>query len=382
MAGGVGGVIEVDGHDHKRIDGVETRVSAQPAPDSKAGLVFSRYMSGTDELAPAPDRAVPVPFAEHILGALLTAPGRNGSEGPGQVAADVIRLLLDHGADEAVRALLSPGPGAGAEFQVVTAPAASGWPTRQVLHPGSDVKAAIEALIPHDEAELVSIEDGARRTVMRVKGGRLAFVFPEGGPAEAPGSVLPGLDELSDAMKAAMADVVVELDVGAISEAVRQAVADLPAPADPAGLAEVVERAVAERFDPAAIHRAVKESIAEGFAAWDPDEIARRVGREVRDAIAPVLHPAPPAPAPEAFHVADATLIAAAERLHIQQEAFDDRVRAASRSLEALADELAARDRTAAELTDQIARSVESGINRLANRIDLLRQTMERRSDT
>jgi hypothetical protein len=66
----------------------------------------------------------------------------------------------------------------------------------------------------------------------------------------------------------------------------------------------------------------------------------------------------------------EAAARAAAAQFELQMEAFNDRVRSASRSLEALADELASRDRTAAAFTDQLGRTVQGSVERLIRRLD------------
>nr|MDQ2754112.1 hypothetical protein [Actinomycetota bacterium] len=100
----------------------------------------------------------------------------------------------------------------------------------------------------------------------------------------------------------------------------------------------------------------------------DAEAVAAAVSAELQPLLESLAAPMPAEG--DGTWVAQATLMSAAEQLHLHLEAFGDRVRAGSRSLEALADELNARERTASGYADRLAQSITANMERLGRRLE------------
>jgi hypothetical protein len=144
------------------------------------------------------------------------------------------------------------------------------------------------------------------------------------GPDEAPAAAAAAPEATDrDALRAALADMAVEVDMKAIE---------------------------------AAVKRSLRATLVELSAQQPPDDketVADLIANRVAELIA-------------------TSLMAAADSLQLQLEAFNDRIRASSHSLEALADELSARQRSASDMNDQLVKRLESRLDRINRRIDAL----------
>ncbi|MHB1534546.1 MAG: hypothetical protein ACYC1D_08045 [Acidimicrobiales bacterium] len=197
-------------------------------------------------------------------------------------------------------------------------------------------------------------------------------------------------ESVSQAVREALGDVTVEVDLGALEEVVSSALQRAIEEATTLAERTATPRALpaAAEPDPSARLERLLPELTERVAAVVDDRLqavpSRDSGteaptaRQIADLIAAQLRATRPAPQREMATtgdspggwVAQATLVAAAEQLHLQFETFNDRVRSSSRSLEALADELTARERAAATYTDRLAQSLNAGMDRLGRRVD------------
>ncbi|HWG73243.1 MAG TPA: hypothetical protein VG184_04210 [Acidimicrobiales bacterium] len=100
-----------------------------------------------------------------------------------------------------------------------------------------------------------------------------------------------------------------------------------------------------------------------------PGATAEAVGEQVRQLLGPALRAVGERRIDD-DRLARATLAAAAAELHLHLEAVTDRLRSGTRSLEALADELSARERTASHHVDRVAQRIELSLERLGRRVD------------
>jgi hypothetical protein len=292
-------------------------------------------------------------FANRILLAAFRAPEAR-TPMAARTIAGLVGLLAAEGADREVAGLLAPVPWGEATFDVLgesapipaaTESAANGHAPEPVTRHGLEVGRALReasklASAAPGRVTVVSVgPDGVRRIALdRDPSEPFRFVYPEAhtfqgasaavrtalerwealgsepGPAvertPPPPAVTPA--DLSDAVREALGDVMVEVDMVA------------------------VEQMVTEALRSALSDNAAGQARTEGPSGW----------------------------------AGQAALVAAADQFHVVLESFNDRVRAGSRSLQSLADELAAQDRTAAAYTDQLAKSVQTSIDRLSRRID------------
>jgi polyhydroxyalkanoate synthesis regulator phasin len=187
------------------------------------------------------------------------------------------------------------------------------------------------------------------------------------------------ISTVANAIKEALGDILQKVELTA-SEAILSTQAEVASQSD---VLQVVNRIEALRTDLAdlanreamasfetLVRDALGTILSEVAGTSDrlhPDDIARRVST----LLTPVLERrSTESDSVSGGWVAQATLISAADQLHVQLEAFNDRIRAGSRSLESLADELASRERTAGEMTDQLASSVDASMARLAARLE------------
>ncbi|HET9691732.1 MAG TPA: hypothetical protein VFP61_11305 [Acidimicrobiales bacterium] len=171
------------------------------------------------------------------------------------------------------------------------------------------------------------------------------------GSAPAPA---PDVDLLVTAVRAALAEVALEIDLGAVdaavTEAVERAVGDrLPAVAPPSTPPTPVSLDVdrladllTERLPPVQVDPELVDALVDALAA-------SRAGAD-----------APTVTALESVR----------EQLQLQLEAFADRVAAGTRALTAAGEELAERARRADEHTDRLAEGVNAGFDRLGRQVE------------
>jgi hypothetical protein len=180
------------------------------------------------------------------------------------------------------------------------------------------------------------------------------------------------------------------LDLSAIehlvSNALRDAIAVIPAPAHPidiGAIEQVVDNALSDvtvAVDMGAVERVVADALRHAItttraqqpdAAIDTAAIERIVADALHHAITTTRAREPAVVNdPPGGWVTHAALIGAADQFHLLLEAFNDRVRSGIKSLEALADELAARERSAAAFTDELGKSIDASMERLGRHID------------
>ena len=311
----------------------------------------------------------------------MRAPGASSAPLAGRAVAGLIGVLTAEGADVPVTRFLAPQPAGRASFDVLSYPASeaqpdggTSMPAPPVARVGLGVEAALQEAVRLAEHELSRVQvvsvapGGLRRLVLeRPEAGAFEFVFPdedafEGDEAardaavanwrrlfsEKPGARAAAPQEgLGEALREALADLTLELDFAAIETAVASAVrASLPVGVQSDASGELA-----------------------GEDAGDDGDLADRVAARITDALEarPLL---PTSDLVPGGWVAQATLLSAADQLQIQIESFNDRIRAGSRTLEALADELTSRERAAAHYTEHLARSVDASLSRVAHRIE------------
>jgi hypothetical protein len=320
----------------------------------------------------------PEHFANHILVAALTGPG---SDSPlaARTTAALIALLAAEGADQAVTWMLSPLPGQPASFDVVTASSAGHDPIVASGKPAESglVLAGLDALTALQEAAklvgagpgrvtMVSVsEDGLRRTCMeRDANDPLRFVFPHrsafDGPGYAAAEATARWRDLSESAEAT-ASVMDQPVAAGLAPGDDQPVAAGLAPADDPETGT----------DAATLAEAVRDALADVMVEVDMAAVEQMVS----DALRAVLASAEPRgglvdSGSSAGWTGHAALVAAADQFHVVLESFNDRIRSGTRSLQGLADELAARERMTAAYTEQLGRSINASIERLARHLD------------
>ena len=340
-------------------------------------------------------------FAAHVLVAALRAPGATSSATAARTIAGLIGLLAAEGADEEVAAILAPRPEGNATFDVNAVGASVGpgpgdGGTANSFPPdltGLDIGRALReaSRLAQGQAELISVvavgPDGVRRRVLEREGGApFRFLFPEddsfdGNPEGcatavdswrhflgAPSPIPPGSQAGGEARL-----------TGAPASPTARVVATVPLagggdPGRPPVASEDLERASglpAATLDTEALTDTVRDALSDITVEVDMGAIEQVVDGALRAALATTRVPEAPAPQePPGGWVTHAALVGAAEELHVLMEAFNDRIRSGSRSLEVLADELSSRDRTAAAFTDALSRSINASIDRMLRHID------------
>ena len=315
-------------------------------------------------------------FAEHVLWAALRAPDAT-TPLAARTIAGILGLLSAEGADDVVASVLAPVPGGRATFEVAT-----GTPPADPSEMNStngqhllmddplthmDVARALRECSRLANAGPGRITmtavgpDGLRRTVLeRDPAEPFHFVYPEP-------SAFRGLEPaVADAVQRWSLDLAVQpapmpapsssvtLDLvggGAVAE---------PAPGTPAAAPPVNSQVLAE---------AVRDALADVMVEVDMVAVEQMVSDALRTALDSVEEIEPEEEPPTGWP-GQAALIAATEQFEVVLESFNDRVRAGSRSLQSLADELAAQERVTALYTEQLAKSVHASIERLSRHID------------
>ena len=120
-----------------------------------------------------------------------------------------------------------------------------------------------------------------------------------------------------------------------------------------------------------ALAEAVRDALADVMVEVDMVAVEQMVSDALRTALSAVDPRQAQAGAESpAGWAGQAALVAAADQFHVVLESFNDRIRAGSRSLQSLADELAAQERVTSLYTDQLAKSLHTSIERLTRHID------------
>jgi hypothetical protein len=336
-------------------------------------------------------RGSPV-FAATVLLAALRAPGASSSAAAARTIAGLIGLLAAEGADEEVAAILAPRPEGTATFDVnavgasVGAGPGDGGGTANSFPPeliGLDIGRALReaSRLAQGHAELISVvavgPDGVRRRVLERKGGApFRFLFPNDDTFDGnPDGCAAAVDSWRHFLGGPSPIPSASDDTGD-----RQLT---PAHPGPIGLVDHVLRAPAsDRLEPApglpavaldteALTETIRDALSDITVEVDMGAIEHVVDGALRAALATSRVREAPAPQePPGGWVTHAALVGAAEELHVLMEAFNDRIRSGSRSLEVLADELSSRDRTAAAFTDALSRSINASIDRMLRHID------------
>jgi hypothetical protein len=288
-------------------------------------------------------------FADHVLLSALRSPVAATSPLAWRLIGGMIELLASEGADVPLTRFLAPEPGADATFEVIVSgrrqsndPAPALAPPRPGLTIAAAIREAAKRSLPdqHDVVVVSVAPGGLRRTVLvRSSAGALTFVYPD------PGAFQGRPDDCRAALER------------------WQRLATRPTPGSRSALPVPIEEARGT---------SVREAVAEALSDLTIELDTEFIGAAVRDALADQF-PVPATQLPDvtsAGFVAQAAMLAASDHLQIQLESFNDRVRAGSRALESLADELSSRERTATAVSDQLARSVEASVSRLAHRVE------------
>jgi hypothetical protein len=182
--------------------------------------------------------------------------------------------------------------------------------------------------------------------------------------------------DVADAVRVALSEVALEVDLGAIDVAVADAVTQSLGGRE-AGEREradqLVERLVeALRPGPIDVVR-LADLIGERMPAaatpvTDGEAEVRRLAAQVVDTLRPFLEAV--GSSGQGTAIAEASLVSASEQLQLQLQAFADRIAAGTRSLTALADEMAAATRDANDYADRLAQSLTASVDRLGRQID------------
>ncbi|HEY3810386.1 MAG TPA: hypothetical protein VGL49_03045 [Acidimicrobiales bacterium] len=355
--------------------------------------------SSQPEMPPERDPAGATGFADYVLMAALQAPKAPESPAAARTIAGLIGLLAAEGSNDEVAAILAPVPGGAVTFDVVAthegpavapdrggrtaspAPPPPAPPPRPLtgLRVGSALREASELAQNRDDLIWVVAvgADGLRRRVLeRREGGPFRYLFPR--------------EDLFEGDAAACADALSrwQRHVGAGATphnplALLTPILPLPAGSDNRpgptelatsrpDLAPSDTAALVHGPPPEVLAQTVRDAMADVTVEVDMGAIELVVGEALRSAIAVFRASGTPAAGGETTDglVTHAALMGAAEQLHILMEAFNDRVRSGSRSLESLADELSARERSAAAFTDALGKSVNASIDRMLRHID------------
>ncbi|MGH9076265.1 MAG: hypothetical protein ACRDY0_02220 [Acidimicrobiales bacterium] len=189
-------------------------------------------------------------------------------------------------------------------------------------------------------------------------------------PSSVPTAATPAVpvEVLAGAVRQALGDVTVDVDLGAVERlvagalqtAMRAALASRSTPGEAALDQASVERIVAA-LAPMLAAPAGAAAVS-GNPGGRDSELAARAAGGVGD------HGVGDHRAGDDL-LARATLVAASEELFLQLESMTDRIRAGTRALESLADELAARDRTASRYLDRVAQRTDTAVDRLGQRL-------------
>ena len=162
------------------------------------------------------------------------------------------------------------------------------------------------------------------------------------------------------------------IDIGAIEQVVDNALTDVTVAVDMGAIERVVGDALR--------HAITTTRAQQPEGAVDIAAIERIVADALHHAVATTRAREPAVVNdPPGGWVTHAALIGAADQFHLLLEAFNDRVRSGIKSLEALADELAARERSAAAFTDELGKSIDASMVRLAHHIDDRLDTLSER---
>ena len=347
-------------------------------------------------------------FATHVLRAALAAPG---SDTPmaGATVLGLLAVLVSEGAVAEAAEVLGVAPGEPATFEVRTY-AYGGAASEQHLT-GLDAGAALRAVLEQSEADLVEAVAVApsgltRRVVERRRGSQPRYLWPSTGTYEGDAAaVATVLDRWRTSLAA---------PDGARSSA-GQALAAVPsqavAPTGPSHPATFSNGAgAAGGFDPAPevvdlLRRSVRQALEEVTVEVDlgamESVVAAAVGQlafEPAGGCVPGTAPdvgraaveAPASPPPSAAQVAEevvtriraATVGTATEteaevrlralsaRLDAQASAFEDRLRATTRSLQALADDIAGELRGSEDYLGRLTHSVTAVVERVGRRLE------------
>ncbi|MGI8493249.1 MAG: hypothetical protein ACR2KC_07040 [Acidimicrobiales bacterium] len=405
----------------------------------------------------ARDRAA---YVHHLMLSALSAPGGSRSPMAGRLVADLCGVLAVEGEAEQVARYLAPDPADKATFQVRSFRLGDVHP---LTDQGSlDAESALReaARLAAGQTELVEVvavgANGLRRRVLdRAGRAPMRFYFPDPTYYEGPPSLVAealerwrwlldsgrgapsapvapaappvaALDTtaVAEAVRQALGDVTVEVDLGAVEAVVADALRSTlggagatalslgrsgtdrqsdPARGDAGGsfasepptleqpsvavvdqqarsMAEAQARELAERLMGMVENRLrqlpAPDPILGAAMGWGQTSGAEEMARAVSASIRPMLANLRPeevgagGDSPGAAWMAQASLVSAAEQLHLQLEAFGDRVKSGSRALEGLADELNARERTAAGHTDRLAQTITVSLERLGRRLE------------
>lgn len=204
-----------------------------------------------------------------LLGAVVSMPGAADDPSAGSLAGSLLAALVGRGDDDVVERYLEPGSPV-ATFELRTYRVGSSVPvTRDEKVGGRD---ALQRMLDQDEPqgghELVAhLEDGTvARVVVRLGDGPLVYQFAgRHGTAAAlaePDRGAPVAD-LADAVRRALADTTIEVDLS--------------------GIEEVVTRAVAGVLGPGAPTPALLPPSTQAIAS--PEEIAAAVSQELKAAV-------------------------------------------------------------------------------------------------
>jgi hypothetical protein len=317
----------------------------------------------------------PTGFAERILWAAVRAPEAR-SPLAARTIAGILGLLAAEGADDVVATLLAPVPGGRATFEVVT-----GTPSHDPAGTnGQDV--LMDAPLTHldvgralHEASRLTNAGPGRVTVIAVGPDGLRRMVLERDPAEPFRFVYPDASAFRG-LDSAVADAVerwqqrLEVPPAAVAAGRNSLALDLVEGAAIAEPAPVLAAAAAP-LDSQALAEVVRDALADVMVEVDMVAVEQMVSDALRTALDTAdPQPTQPAGEPPGGWPGQASLVAAAEQFHVVLESFNDRIRAGSRSLQSLADELAAQERVTALYTDQLAKSVHASIERLSRHID------------
>ena len=310
-------------------------------------------------------------YLEHLVVAGIATRTPDSTDVAARVVAVLLEALVSAGGADRVAGFLAPEPGGACDIQAVGGGAV-------------DVATVFERLgAPGAEGSAIeAVAGGLRRRALEVADdAAVVYLFPEAdrltGPGsdvaaerwawtlrtwsgQPPGAVAPppaseaaaaDTASLVGAMRAALSEVAIEVDLGGIDTAV----------------SEAVERAVAGRLPavptdapPAPPVSIDVDRLADLLAERLP---APQIDDDLVEALLAAL-------ATAGGPVAATTLDAAREQLAMQMQAFDDRVTAGTRALTALGDELAERARQSGDHTDRLAEAITANVDRLGRQID------------
>ena len=360
--------------------------TSAPAARTIAGLIGLLAAEGADEevaaiLAPVPGR--PATFD-------VVAVGAGSPAVPSQASQERLDLPEGSPAPESPTGPESPGPGAGSSAQL------TGLEVGRALREASRLAQGRADLI-----SVVAVCDQLRRRVLeRKEGAPFRFLFPsedtfEGddeartdaisswetvlcppsipGPTPAPTATPPDAPAVSPVgMLSPVAPEPSEPDGAETPGAyASEAESVWPEPAAREAASPAPSTALAATRSVEMLAETVRDALSDVTVEVDMGAIEQVVSDALRAAIATArVREGVVATEPPGGWVTHAALIGAAEQLHVLMEAFNDRIRSGSRSLEALADELSARERNAAAFTEALGKSINASMDRVLRHID------------